>query len=790
MFTIDFRATARREECPLKFGIGQPVRRVEDQRFLTGHGQYVDDVTLPRQACGAVVMSSHAHAMIRRIDVARAAAADGVLCVLTGADAIADKLSGIPPLFMPEDRGGPKGYRTFRPLLAADRVRHVGERIAFVVAETADQARDAAELIEVEYDPLPIVVRVEDAVAETAPRLWPDSPTGNVCVGLAFGNKEATDAAFARAAHVVSLRLESNRLAANALEPRAALGNYEAADGTYLLYASSQNPHGIRTVAANVFNEPETRFRVIAPDVGGGFGLKSSPHPEDILVLWASRRCGRPVKWVATRNESLIGDNHARDQVVYGELALDSDAKILAVRARALQAVGAYVYAAAVAPLIFSMRFIPNVYAVPTAHVTTQGIFTNTAPLTVYRGAGRPEAAYLIERLMDRAAVELGRDPVEIRRRNMIPPANLPYRTPTGYDYDSGEFERIMERALKLADWAGFAARRSQSEERGRRRGRSVAYYIEQGGNFNDRMELRFDPGGTVTILAGTHSHGQGHATTYAQMVSEWLGVPFETVRFVQGDTDAVTFGRGTFAARSSMIGGCALREAADKIIARAKPMAAALMEASPADVEYSDGRFGIAGTDRSLAMTDVAKAFFHPTGITNKFGLGLEAGGSYAAEPPNHPNGCHVCELEVDPDTGAVAIDRYTVVDDVGRVINPLICDGQVHGGLAQGIGQALLEHALYEPDSGQLLSGSFMDYAMPRAGDLPSFATAFEEIACTTNPLGIKGIGEAGAIGSLPAVINALLDALRPLGVEHLDMPATPARIWSAIRSARRPD
>ena len=770
------------------FGIGQPVRRVEDRRFLTGRARYVDDVTLPRQAHGALVLSPHPHARLRRMDVSRAMAAPGVIGVLTGADAARDNLGGIPPNFMPEDMGGPKGYRTFRPVLVADKARHVGERVAFVVAETAAQAREAAELVAVDYEPLPPAVTVEDAVRDGAGKIWEDW-TSNVAFALMVGNPEATGAAFARARHVVSVRLLNNRLSANALEPRGAIGDYNPAEDSYTLYTSTQNPHGVRTVLAQaVFRIPETRLRVIAQDVGGGFGMKGDVYPEEALVLWASRRCGRPVKWIQTRSEGLLGDDHGRDQVVQGEMALDENGKILAIRAQALHAVGAYVAGAAVVPVLYALKLIPNAYVVPAVHVTTKAVFTNTAPTGPYRGAGRPEAVYLTERLLDRAGAVIGIDPVEIRRRNFIAPGAMPYAGPTGFVYDSGEFAVTMDRCLELADWTRFASRRAASETRGKRRGRALSYYIEDCGVFNDRMELRFDPSGNVTIVAGTFSHGQGHATTYAQMVCDWLGVPFENIRLVQGDTHQVSFGRGTYASRSAMIGGSALKAAADALVEKARPLAAHLMEAAAADVIFTEGRFRVVGTDRALPLVDVAKAFYRPVGLPKQFGIGLEASGAYAAEPQNFPNGAHICEVEVDPDTGAVAIDRYVVVDDVGRVINPLICEGQIQGGLAQGIGQALLEHVVYDRESGQLLSGTFAEYSMPRSDDLPPFTLDFHEVPCTTNPLGVKGVGEAGSVGAPPTVINAILDALRPLGVDHIDMPATPARIWERLQDARQ--
>jgi aerobic carbon-monoxide dehydrogenase large subunit len=773
----------------VSFGIGQAVRRVEDQRFLTGTGSYVGDMYLPRQCYGVAVLSTHAHARIKRIDVAAAQTAPGVLLVLTGADAIADKIGGIPPHFMPEHWGGPRGFGTVRPVLLADRVRCVGDRVAFIVAETETEARDAAELVEVEYEALPAVVSVEEAVKATAPKIWEDCPDGNVAVIIAFGDKSVTDAAFAKAKHVVSLRLENNRITANAIEPRCAIGHYLG--DRYTLYTTSQDPHGLRTkLAMEIFHVPETKIRVVAPDVGGGFGMKSNVYPDDVLVLWASRRLGRPVKWTATRSESLLLDTQARDQVVYGELAIDADGKILGLRAHACQALGAYWWAAITAPLFFSLMFIPSVYDVQAVEFSTKAVFTNTAATSVYRGAGRPEAIYLIERLIDRAAHVSGIDRVEIRRRNLIKPSALPYHTPTHQNYDSGEFERVMDKCLDLGEWKGFEARRDASQRNGKLRGRSVTPYIELGGVFNERMELRFDPSGMVSIIAGTHSHGQGHETAFAQLVSEWLGVPFEAIQYIQGDTSQVAFGRGTFAARSSMVGGAALRGAADAIIERAKGMAGALLEAATNDIEFKHGKFTVIGTDKAISMMDVAKAFYAPAGPVLKFGLGLEASGSYTGAPsgaPNYPNGCQVCEVEIDPETGLVTVDRFAAVDDLGMIINPMICEGQIHGGIAQGVGQALLENVAYDL-SGQLLTGSFLDYSMPRAEDFPVFVSELVEVPAKTNPLGIKGIGESGTIGAPPVVVNAVLDALSPLRIEHIDMPITSERVWNAIRQAKQ--
>src|SRR4051812_190124 len=777
-----------------RYGIGQPVRRAEDQRFLTGRSRYVDDIELPRMLHGAVVMSPHAHARIRGINIQPALESPGVELVLTGQDAKADGLGGIPPLFMPEDMGGPKGYRTFRPLLEPAKVRYVGDRVAFVVARTPEEARVAAELVEVDYEPLPAAVSVEDAAREGAPKVWDDNAAGNLAFPLMMGNKEATEAAFAKARHTVSVRLYNNRITANTMEPRACIGDF--ADGSYTLHTSSQNPHGVRSILSGaVFRFPEIKLRVISPDVGGGFGMKGDIYPEDGLVLWASRKLGRPVKWVATRTESMLGDNHGRDQLISADMALDDNGKILALRAQALHAVGAYVTNAGVVPVLCALRNIPNVYVVPAMLVMSKATFTHTTPLGPYRGAGRPEASYVIERLMDEAARKLDIDPVEIRRKNYIPPSAFPYNTtanwtvgaPVGWTYDSGDFGKLTDRAVELADWGSFKKRKQQSEAKGRLRGRSLIYYLEDSGVFNERMEIRFDPQGMVTVVAGTHSHGQGHATTYAQLISDWLGVPFENVRLVQGDTDAVAFGRGTNASRSAMLGGSALKGAADAIVEKAKDMAAHLMEAAAADLEFREGKFTVAGTDRSIGMTDVAKAFYRPVGPTVKFGTGLDASGS-SAVPPTFPNGCHVCELEIDPDTGEVFIDKYVVVDDVGKVINPMICHGQIEGALAQGIGQALMENIVFDRESGQMLSASFNDYAMPRANDVPMhYEMDFIDVPAKTNPLGVKGVGEAGCVGAPPAVMNAILDALRPRGVMHLDMPATPRRVWEALNPAR---
>ncbi|HEY7297069.1 MAG TPA: xanthine dehydrogenase family protein molybdopterin-binding subunit [Xanthobacteraceae bacterium] len=766
-----------------KAKFGQAIPRVEDRKLLIGHACYIDDISLPDLAHGAIVYSNHAHARIKSINTTRALRAPGVLGVLTGKDISVQGLGGLPPLFMPEDTGGPKGHRTARPLLAEHIVRHVGDRIAFCVAENLTQARDAVELIEIEYESLPSVTSLADAAATGAPTVWDPAPN-NVCFTLRMGDSALAEKAFAEAAHRVRLRLTNNRVTASPLEPRGAIGFYNQGDESFTLYSSTQNPHRIReTLAHSVFGIPESKLRVVGPDVGGGFGMKGDTYPEEGIVLAASRAVGRPVKWIATRSDAFILDNAGRDQLIEAEMALDQDGRILAVRANAMQNLGAYIVGAALVPLVYSLKLIPNVYDIPIVDLTTQGVFTHTAPTNPYRGAGRPEAVYVTERLLDLAAESLRVDPLEIRKRNFIEKAALPYRSATGLVYDSGDFRAAADACLSLADWGGFKIRKQASRAAGKLRGRAVVSYIEDTGVFNDRMELRFDASGAITIVAGTFSHGQSHATTYSQCVSDWLGIPIEQIRFIQGDTEQVAFGRGTYASGSAIIGGSALRFAAGTLVEKAKVVASFLLEASCDDLEFSDGNLTVTGTDRAVSIQEVAKWTYHPTRLPKHLRIGLEASSYFAAEPPAFPNGCHICEVEIDPDTGEVMIDRYTAVDDFGRLINPLIVNGQVHGALAQGIGQAIRESMIYDK-AGQLVTASFMDYAIPRAGDLPAFTLAFHEEPCRTNPLGVKGAGEGGCVAAPPAVMNAVLDALRPFGIHHLDMPATSERIWRAFK------
>jgi aerobic carbon-monoxide dehydrogenase large subunit len=772
------------EETMMRFGIGQPVTRKEDPRFLTGQGRYVADIDLARQAHAVFVFSPHAHARLRSIDKAAAEQMPGIFAVLTGEEWAADGLGTLDPEAMPEDMGGPKGYRTKRPPLAQGRVRHVGERVAIVIATTESLARDAAELISVDYEVLPAVISTADAVRVGAPLIH-EGAANNTSFTMRMGNADAVDTGFARAHHITRLSLYNNRVTAVTMEPRGCIGDYDPGTRRYTLYSSTQNVHGARQILANqILHVPERLIRVVARDVGGGFGMKGNVYPEEAVVVWAARRVGRPVKWIPSRSEALLGDAEGRDQNVSAELALDVDGKFLALRWTGSHNVGAYIEGAGAIPIIFSLKLASTVYDIPAVAVTSSLIFTNTAPTVPYRGAGRPEAVYLMERLVDRAAREMHIDPAELRKRNLISPDTFPYETRTGWTYDTGNYAAAMAKCQGLAEWDGYAARRAQSAAAGKYRGRGITYYVDNTGVFNERMELRFDPSGEVTIVAGTLSHGQGHETTYAQMVADWLGVPDDKIHLAQADTDEVAIGRGTYASRSMMIGGSALRAAADEIIERGKRFAAHFMEADAADIAFADGTFTIAGTDRAMPILQVAQMSFIPVGLPSELGVGLQGAGAFSSDVPSFPNGCHICEVEIDPETGEVALDRYTVVDDCGTVINPLLAKGQIHGGVAQGAGQALLEEVIYDRDSGQLLTGSLMDYGIPRADTVPPIAIDFSPVPSTTNPLGAKGVGEGGTVASTPTVMNAILDALVPLGVTDLPMPATAERVWHAIR------
>jgi len=769
----------------MQFGIGQSVRRKEDPKFLTGRGRYVSDLVLPRQSYAVFVYSPHAHADIKSVDTAAAEAAPGVIAVLTGADYAGD---GMGPTggVMPEDMGGPQGHRTMHMPLAVNRVRFVGERVAVVIAESEAQARDAADLVEVDFAELPAVVMAADAVKDGAPLVY-DKAANNISFTLRLGNGEATDTAIKGAHHLTRLSLHNNRLDAMTMEPRGCLGDYDTSNGRLTFYTSTQNVHGIRQgLASQNLNVPESMIRVIAKDVGGGFGMKGHVYPEEAVVAWACKRVERPVKWIATRSEAMMGDDHGRDQTVEAELALDENGKFLALRWHALHNVGAYIEGAGAIPVLFAVKLAPTVYNIPNVDVVNKAVFSNTSPTVPYRGAGRPEAVYIMERLIDVAARETGIDRAELRRINFIATDEMPHSTLTGWTYDTGDYATALDKARGIADWDGYEARKAATEAKGLKRGLGVVYYVDNTGIFNERMEIRFDPSGTVTIVSGVLSHGQGHETSFSQMLSEWLDVPIEDVRLAQADTDEVAIGRGTYASRSMMVGGSALRAAADEVIERGKQFAAHFMESDAADIEFTEGKFVIAGTDKEMPLKKVAQMSFMPVHVPSELGVGLQGVGAFAAEVPSFPNGCHIAEVELDPDTGGVRIDRYTVVDDIGTVINPLLAQAQIHGGVVQGVGQALLEDVAYDSDSGQLIAGSLMDYGLPRADLMPEINVDFSPVFSKSNPLGAKGVGEGGTVAGTPTIVNAVLDALADFGVREIDTPVTPQRVWQAINAA----
>jgi len=764
----------------MRYGIGQPVRRKEDIRLVTGRGCYLDDIQLPGTAYAYFVRSPHAHGLILGIDTSAAQEAPGVIGVLTASDLPETGTIPVRGVFKNRDGSAPK--ESPKLLLPADKVRFAGEAVAMVVAETAALAKDAAELVRVDYEPHAAAATLE-TVAE-APPVWDHAP-GNLAFDWADGNEAACVAAFASAAKTVSLELVQNRVAPNPMEPRGAIGTYDPALDHYTLYTSTQGSSGAREkVAAQILKIPQEKLRVITPDVGGGFGLKTAVSAEVPLVLIAAKAFGRPVKWVGERMEAFLADGHGRDVKMKGELALDADARILALRLTSRANLGAYM--THVGPLIPTMglRVMGSVYRVPAVFAQVKGYFTNTTTITAYRGAGRPEAIYVTERLMDLAASEFGIDRLEIRRRNLITPAELPYRNWRGLLIDSGDFITNLDEAASRADWNGFEARRRRSEANGKRRGRGVSYYFEASGGppGAEPSKIHFTDNGAVEVYVATQTNGQGHETTFAQLVSDRLGVPFDSVIIKQGDTDDALSGAGTVGSRSLQTAGNAIALATEAIVTKGKVAAGQVLQAGGAPVNFEIaediGRFAVAGTARAITVTELAVALKRERlpGFEN----GLNESGTFDS-PPTFPNGCHICEVEVDPETGSVAIDRYVIVDDVGRVINPLIVDGQIHGGVAQGLGQALMEECVYDRDSGQLMTATFVDYVMPRADDMPDLDISYNEIPCITNPIGAKGAGEAGTIGSLPAIIGAISDALK---VPHIDMPATSEKIWRAAR------
>jgi carbon-monoxide dehydrogenase large subunit len=782
-------------------GIGASVKRKEDARFLAGRGNYVDDINRPGQLYAFIKRSDRPHANIRRIDTKAAAAAPGVIAVYTGADVQSDGVGGLPCGWLVTGKDGSPMKEPAHPVLAVGKVRHVGDPVVVVIAETKQQAKDAAELLDVDYEDLAAVSGVREAGAPGAPQIHAEAP-GNQCYDWHIGDKAAVDGAFAAAKHVVKLELTNNRLVPNAMEPRAAIGECDV-QGSYTLYTTSQNPHVIRLLmGAFVLHIPEHRLRVVAPDVGGGFGSKIYHYAEEAIVTWAAGKLRRPVKWTAERNESFITDAHARDHVTTAEMALDEQGNFLALRVSTLANLGAYLSTFGPAiPTWFHATLLAGVYKTPAIYCEVKGVFTNTVPVDAYRGAGRPEAAYILERLIDVIAHDLGFDRVELRRRNFIAKDAFPYQTPVGFTYDSGDYQATLNAAIAAADVAGFEERRRKSLAHGKLRGLGYSTYVEACGaapsaiagalgaraGLYEVANIRVNPTGSVSVFTGAHSHGQGHETTFAQLVAEHLGVPFDQVEIVHGDTARIPFGMGTYGSRSLPVGGIAMIKAMDKVIAKGKKIAAHLLEASVNDIEFKDGRFSVAGTDKSKAIGEIALAAYVPHNYPlAELEPGLDETAFY--DPPNFtfPGGCHICEVEIEAETGAPKVVSFTAVDDVGRVINPMIVEGQVQGGVAQGIGQALLENTVYD-SNGQLMTGSYMDYAMPRAWDVPNIHVGTETTLCTHNPLGVKGCGEVGAIGAPPAVINAVVDALRDYGVRHIDMPATAEKIWSIIQAGR---
>jgi carbon-monoxide dehydrogenase large subunit len=770
--------------------IGKPLLRREDARFLTGAGQYTDDVVLHNQSYGVFLRSPYAHARIKSIKLDAAKAAPGVLNIFTGADMAG--VGGLPCGWLINNKDGTPMKEPPHPVLAKDKVRHVGDQVALVVAETFLQAKDAAELIEVDYEELKPVMDISSV--ESAGSAVHDEVPNNVCYDWGHGDKAAVDAAFAKAAHVTKLSFANNRLIPNAMEPRAANAQYTKHDGQYTLYVANQNPHVERLLmCAFVLGLPESKVRVIAPDVGGGFGSKIFLYPEDVALVWASKQVGRPIKWTAERSESFLTDAHGRDHASTAELAMDAQGNFLALRVSTVANMGAYLstFASAV-PTILYATLLAGQYKTPAIYAEVKAVFTNTAPVDAYRGAGRPEATYLVERMVETAARDMKMDPVQIRRQNFI--TQFPYATPVGLTYDTGDYAAHLDKAIALADVAGYAARKAASAAKGRKRGIGYSCYIEACGiapsniagalgaraGLFEAGEVRVHPTGTVTVFTGSHSHGQGHETTFAQVVAAKLGMPVENVEIVHGDTGRIPFGMGTYGSRSLAVGGTAIVKAVDKVIAKGKKIAAHLLEAADTDIEFENGEFKVKGTDKKLPFGAVSLTAYVPHNFPlDKLEPGLNENAFYDPTNFTYPSGSYVCEVEVDPETGRTTVERFTAVDDFGNIVNPMIVAGQVHGGIAQGLGQAMLEACTYDADTGQLLTGSYMDYAMPRADDLPSFQIDHTNTPCTHNPLGVKGCGEAGAIGSPPAFINALTDAL---GVRDIAMPATAERVWRA--------
>jgi carbon-monoxide dehydrogenase large subunit len=785
-------------------GIGDSVRRTEDQRFLTGTGTYTDDVNRPGQGHAVILRSPHAHATINSINTDKAASAPGIIAVFTGKDLANDGVGSLPCGWGITQIDGTQMAEPAHPVLQSERVRHVGDPVAIVIGESRAAARDALDLIEIDYDILPAIVETAHVADDGAPQVHDEAPN-NICFDWEIGDAAATSSAFESAAHVTSIELINTRMVTNAIEPRSAVAEYDAGLDHYTLWTASQAPHVIRLLmGAFVLNIPEHKLRVVSPDVGGGFGSKIFHYAEEALVTWAAKKTGRPVKGTAERSESFQSDAQGRDHFSIARLAMDKDGKFLGLKVETIANLGAYLSSfAPLVPTYLYATLLAGQYTTPAIHASVKAVFSNTVPVDALRGAGRPEATYLLERLVDQAADEIGMDPAELRRRNLIAPNAFPYQTPVALAYDSGNYEAALDDAMTMADYAGFETRRETASKSGKLRGIGVCAYIEACGaapsaiagalgaraGLYESAVVRFHPTGMVTVFTGSQSQGQGHETTFAQVAAVRLGIPFENVDVVHGDTDRIPFGMGTYGSRSLAVGGSAIAKAVDKIIAKGKKISAHILEAAETDIEFADGVFTVSGTDKSITIGEVAGAAYVPHNYPlDELEPGLDESAFYDPANFTFPAGTQICEVEIDPDTGIVEIISFTAVDDFGNIINPMIVEGQVHGGIVHGVGQALMENCVYDNTTGQLVSGSFNDYCMPRADDVPSFELATRVTPCPHNPLGVKGCGEAGTIGAGAAVINAVVDALSPLGISHINMPATPYNVWQAINEAKQ--
>ena len=772
----------------MAYGKSQDGARREDRRLITGKGRYLDDIDLPGMVHAAMVYSDHAHGLIRQINTDKAQMVPGVIAIYTGADAAAGGLHPIAPRYLPQMFGLGEALPIPRPCLVTDRVRHVGDRVAIVIAETRAQAESAADLVGVEIDPLPHAIGIDAALADGATPVHDERPD-NIAYRLEMGDRAATDEAFANAASIHKISYHHPRVAASSMETRCGIAVYDEGEDTYTLHTSTQNPHLVRAEIANMaLRVNEASVRVVCHDVGGGFGMKTSTYPEDALLLWAARQVGHPIKWVCSRVDALRTDEQGRGNQGEIEIALDNNAHLLALRASIAQDVGAYMVCAATMPLIHTARLLPGVYDIPAVHCEGLAVFTNQTTVVPYRGAGRPEGNYAVEQALDQAARDLGMSPIEIRRRNFISPDQMPHKTEVNFTYDTGEFEPLMDQCLAAADWEGFETRRSEDAEHGLLRGRGLGMYIHDTGSMNEQVDIMFTPGGTVRLVTGTADAGQGHRTTFANQVARRCGLDPDDIQVVQADTERVGFGRGAFASRSVTMVGSAIEVACDSLIERGRDFAAMFLEVAPEGIAFDpeNGLYSDTASNKSMTIAEVAKASFRPyLPVSDR--IGLSAVGAFKIESPSFSNGCHVAEVIIDPETGEMRIARYTIVDDLGNMLEPVLCEGQIHGALAMGIGESIMEHVTSDPGSGALLSGSLMDYALPRAADMPDIETGFRPVPCTTNPGGFKGAGEGGTVGSISALKHAVIDALAPLGITDIPKPMTASRIWAAIQETR---